>query len=514
MNRCRRLPSFRKIQPLAIFYFAFLFFSPPSRAKPITNWTRADLLAAKAEWRLQGFKLEFQDLDPSGSSLQQIQATAAITNLGNKVPQSGFIFGAISPMKPISEFDSQVAASQMYLLDHEGRDLWPFVRTNLAGMRREIKLARNAALTVPFHFDLITNSSGDVLLPHLSTLKSCAFVFSQDAVLSLHDNNRVEAWNDLLALATLTARWKVDPIDISHLVRGAMLKLTYFTLWELLSQPGWHDHDLAQLQHLLEKMDLLSDLHEIYAAQRASFSGRAAVARQPDPNLPTFFDQIKTAIKTPTRAFPALSQAWEQRKMNRKWLEKWSYVEEALLLNDSITRETALKKALQQTTWAQMRAVWLPIYTNNIELQGSPNPRLLDQFNVARVMLHANEAPEAGPLGKVIDAEAHRRLMITALAIERYRLRNSTIPSTLQLLVPEFLKSVPEDPIDAQPLRYSPEPNGEFLLYSIALDEHDDGGKQNVTGRDRSFPPKRPSSRFDWLWPKRITHAPDKAPEQ
>lgn len=65
----------------------------------------------------------------------------------------------------------------------------------------------------------------------------------------------------------------------------------------------------------------------------------------------------------------------------------------------------------------------------------------------------------------------------TALAIERYRLSRGQLPAGFDDLVPVYLLEVPRDPFDGRPLRYRRLEPG-FVVYSIGLDETDDGGQQ------------------------------------
>ncbi len=107
-----------------------------------------------------------------------------------------------------------------------------------------------------------------------------------------------------------------------------------------------------------------------------------------------------------------------------------------------------------------------------IEQQKSPLPffdmwRLLGRVNVDR----ANE-------------EAVYRLADTLLAIAEYRAsRGGALPKRLDDLVPVFLKSVPLDPFDGQPLRYRQTilPSGfdEITLYSVGENGVDDGASDN-----------------------------------
>jgi hypothetical protein len=54
-------------------------------------------------------------------------------------------------------------------------------------------------------------------------------------------------------------------------------------------------------------------------------------------------------------------------------------------------------------------------------------------------------------------------------------------------LTPDFLKSVPVDPFDGQPLHYRKKGTS-FKLYSIGPDRKDDGGKREEDGKgDRVF---------------------------
>ena len=67
-------------------------------------------------------------------------------------------------------------------------------------------------------------------------------------------------------------------------------------------------------------------------------------------------------------------------------------------------------------------------------------------------------------------------MLVTALALERYRLRHGSYPELLEALTPELLPSRPLDFMDGAPLRYQHMQDGRFVLYSAGLDCIDDGG--------------------------------------
>ncbi len=86
---------------------------------------------------------------------------------------------------------------------------------------------------------------------------------------------------------------------------------------------------------------------------------------------------------------------------------------------------------------------------------------------------------------------AHRRVTLTVLAIERYRLAQGGLPNALDDLVPIYLDAVPVDPFDGQPLRYRLLEKG-YVVYSIDMDEIDDGGvERNKKNRRADNSPKQ-----------------------
>ncbi len=70
---------------------------------------------------------------------------------------------------------------------------------------------------------------------------------------------------------------------------------------------------------------------------------------------------------------------------------------------------------------------------------------------------------------------ARARCAAVGVAVERYRRRHRRWPDALSDLTPQFLKAVPADPFDGQPLRYRKDEEG-AVVYSVGPDGKDDGG--------------------------------------
>lgn len=67
------------------------------------------------------------------------------------------------------------------------------------------------------------------------------------------------------------------------------------------------------------------------------------------------------------------------------------------------------------------------------------------------------------------------------MAVERYWSSTGMPPASLRDLVPVFLKAIPLDPFDDQPLRLLILDGG-FVVYSVAANMRDDNG---LPGKDR-----------------------------
>jgi hypothetical protein len=74
---------------------------------------------------------------------------------------------------------------------------------------------------------------------------------------------------------------------------------------------------------------------------------------------------------------------------------------------------------------------------------------------------------------------AHLRLLTAELGVRCYRSGEGRVPTSLEQLVPKYLRRVPSDPFSAQPLVYRSQGTN-WLLYSVGEDGLDDGGKRVV----------------------------------
>jgi hypothetical protein len=118
--------------------------------------------------------------------------------------------------------------------------------------------------------------------------------------------------------------------------------------------------------------------------------------------------------------------------------------------------------------------------------------------------------PLSAIFNRVMVAETSRQVTIAAIALKRYQLKHGNYPPDLNSLVPEFVPTVPLDPVDGQPLRYRLNADGSFLLYSVGENGRDDHGNPALRA-DTQLPNRYYSwqnhDALDWVWPQPATES-------
>ncbi|MFN7137889.1 MAG: hypothetical protein ACK4UN_00965, partial [Limisphaerales bacterium] len=102
-----------------------------------------------------------------------------------------------------------------------------------------------------------------------------------------------------------------------------------------------------------------------------------------------------------------------------------------------------------------------------------------------------------------------QQITVTAIALQRYRLKHGGYPQNLENLVPDYLSQLPRDYFDGQTLRYKLQADGNFLLYSVGADLKDDGGEPTPNDRKQQWHHGR-----DLVWPRAASQPEIEAAEK
>lgn len=480
---------------VAGFIYAAIPSRPDNRGKKFVEETRRLL-------RQQGFKTGLADFDFSTSP--ELRAREVI--LKATVPTNRFSepFRDHPNLMEIVGTNSAIVVWKENELKRQNPDngeelSWNEFREAIT-TNAQLDAARAAILSGPIAFNLNASAGNAMLLPHLAVLKNLTQTLGSRMILNLHDGDKDAAFTNLLAETRLVAAWNPEPAEISHLVRFGDTKLVLNATWQALQADTWPDEQLARLQAEWEAVNFFTNLPETAAFKRASDVAACEHDRHEFlESRPPFDEFFHEALRAPYEVWFVLLYRWSQGD----YLRRGVFEDETNLLVFYRDREIELRNAVQAPTWMQMRQ--LPGVANEVFFQSK---NLHAHFQVILNLHRMNTAFQrqgSSLLGRAAEAETERRILITAIALERYRGKHGSYPQKLAELAPEFLKMVPADFMDGQPLRYRPTDDGHFILYSVGQDCVDDGGKMQrswrESGLDRPPRPGTPLTQFDLVWP-------------
>jgi hypothetical protein len=90
-------------------------------------------------------------------------------------------------------------------------------------------------------------------------------------------------------------------------------------------------------------------------------------------------------------------------------------------------------------------------------------------------------------LRRTAGIQTEQQMVLTAIALDRYRMAHGEFPQRLEALLPVLLPTLPRDAMNGEPLRYQPRPDGGFILYSVGFDGMDDGGDPTSSDTTRVY---------------------------
>jgi hypothetical protein len=324
------------------------------------------------------------------------------------------------------------------------------------------------------------------------------------AVVDLNHGETASAVTDVHTLLAFVDEWKNERLFVSQIVRFPLPWVACAAQWEILQATNLTDPQLALLQKDWESMELVQPMEKALEMERVwdiAAIDHARAANDPEAGLaPGSAIDPSTSSGDPLDVIKDKGQSASRKISDALWRISWSYDDErrqaqglqvAIETVRQIETNGFFENAL--TNWDnRIKALGSTSQTNNW-LRHRLNPHMLDNFDNSGI---------GNGFDRLLRTEATRGIAIAAIALKRYQRIHGNWPSNLSALVPEFLSELPRDPVDGQPLRYRPNPDGTFLLYSIGSDYKDDGGDPTPAKPFRVFQWQRG---HDWVWPQPAT---------
>jgi hypothetical protein len=329
----------------------------------------------------------------------------------------------------------------------------------LSFAKNEMDEIRAAAERPYSSFNTAYEDGFSVILPQLKSVRVLSRGFTLKPQAELAAGNSDVALADWRSSVDLRRLLDGDIMLLSLLVQIAMVDTTFQVVWEGLVSHSWSDAQLVEIQNTLEGLNMVAEGLRAYRGERAfslvtlDYQFRADGPGSMKPRgLRSFL--VQSILSQNKIGFCRLHQ---------------DYIFPLLDPEARLAKVGGVK-------------------ANELKVEEE-----FGGFNPYRMLAKMLFPAISSSIYRIANAQTAIHLATVACALERYRLSENRHPDNLDVLVPRFLKSIPLD-LDEQPLRYSVQPDGSFVLYSIGVDLKDDNGR--IGKEDGTFT----TEEGDWVW--------------
>ena len=428
------------------------------------------LEAYRLQLKASGEKSTIDELRPVLSP-QEIDAGQDLLAAAGLILSPG---GGAPIMKPLPPGRALAACRETVLPTEDSTNIWPSLEA-LRDRNASALVQVRAVLSRPgFAFEIDYARDAILVSPYLARMKSLALSLSLAATVELHEGELTNAWEDLDALARLVSGYNKDCLLVSVLVRVAIAGAAIAPTWEALQCSGWTDEQLLSLQCGWESVDFLSQAESAltmegllsprsFAACRKSYNAINSLPGSAVSGLSELSEIGEEVLRNPGRGFKTALHRYPGY-----W--GWKYWQS---YEDELVSAKAIQAALAAVRHAKSSGVAGATLTEFDDIA----PAIRKEHPSAGKWVGASMVDNKRAfLARIASIEMQRSLLVTAIALKRYELKHGNYPAELRALCPNFIAQIPRDPIDGKPMRYRPEGDGTFVLYSIGENGEDDGG--------------------------------------
>jgi hypothetical protein len=290
----------------------------------------------------------------------------------------------------------------------------------------------------------------EIALPHISVMVRTSQVLKGRAQAELAAGRPDNAYEDVQTLLALARAAGSTPFLISLHVAASILDGTSQVISEGLDRRSWTDAQLAELSSELSRTDLMAHLSDALRGERAMVfqldgSRTDLFTRKGLPDTATVRLQ-NAAIRASATFRPA---GWFNE-------DKAGYIGTIQRYIDAVNHPKELPSTLSDIEAARSgSSAWNTIRNPLSYLAMPALTRSAKRIVALQTILHS---------------------LAAACAVERYRMAHDRLPETLDALVPDFLPSIPTDPLTGKPLCYKPSESSSYLIYGTGWDQTDNAG--------------------------------------
>lgn len=467
----------------------------------------------RRKWRLEAYKAELVKQGVEFDLAKLIPPMPPEEDNGAFLLAAGAVqlknpykFNSVWPMKFLEAARARVEWRQPQPDGGGGTVTWAELSSVLESNKVALQQMREAVRKPRMNFGLNYSLGFSVATPHRVSLWRAESGLAASAVLRLHQDDVKGALADIEDMLVLANLREEERLMFAQFMALNSRYMIWAVSWEFLQKENLSDKDLKRLQTAWTSTGTAESITRTIEFERAFVLRSLNQARLDSESRREFFYvfdgwTIRKGDAAPARKGSSIKSwikhIWDSTRHGTRYVVQeidmtyWkyftSYTDEEVYLQQI----TNVLEALKDFQEGKFASDFLRSYREH-------RKESLTTFErKGRLMLSQHGSGRDIPQ-RSFYAESMRRLMLTAIALKRYQLKQGDWPETLADLVPEYLTAVPLDPADGKMLRYTRKVEGEFLLYALGINLVDDGGdssaEDNIT-YDNLFENK------DWVWP-------------
>ncbi len=334
---------------------------------------------------------------------------------------------------------------------------WDDLAAALEPAQVHLAAIRKAASAPTLAINSSTSTSRDRLTGKLFCLRAAEGAFTIDTLLKLQKGERTAALENIETLLRISRIPGRLPDEQCQVHAAAFLNSAFQLTSDFLPGPATKASELIRLQKAWEEARPQASLSDCLRIER--------IFGLQDIDAAT--GGLMKSLK-----FPQSRDDLKDLGNFAGWTLVYRYADERQLIENFQT----VLDAIPATP---------PVYRDLFAMANKYQYRG-GQLEAGRMWSTVLSAPMRNQIEIIATSETLSNMAIAAIAIRRYQLdHGGASPPSLQALIPQYLVSVPRDPMDGQPLRYRPEKPP--VLYSIGGDGIDHGGNGKPYSVNGSF---------------------------
>ena len=289
-------------------------------------------------------------------------------------------------------------------------------------------------------------------LPHLANVRQYGRILRAQAMLAAHRGNTEQALADALAIFSLAAMLRAEPMVISQLVRVAIIGIAVDAIEAVSAQTPLTAGQTHRVVDVLKSVDLHPGLTNAVLTEGEFYLQMMENVQVGELEqykfLPLFPNDNLAYFHTTLFARPLLDS-------------------EARLITVYARRIAAFHERPYFEVWDELKAL-------QAEIDHLPDLRVFTKAALPSFM-HAAEAQAR--------AETQLDLAMLGLLIELFHNETGAYPESLAALPPMEEVTARKDPFTGAPFKYMLEPQ-RMLLYSLGPNRTDDNGAHHLVEAD------------------------------